>query len=303
MHHFDAFDLPALAREEHDANAALLQRTREGPTACDMARANRSRGIAAKKNGRRHGSIVGCRLKWRRRLFGMFLTAHQPVYLPWLGLFHKAALADKFVSFDEVQYQPKGWNNRNRIKTPAGPTWLTVPVLRKGYLEKPIRAIEINNAEPWRRKHWRSLLANYGNATHFDDYAPFFEDLYAREWRYLAELNEHVFRWLLDTLDIEVGFMRASDLDFQGAKSALVLDMCKKLGANLYIFGALGSDYADAHAFEAADVEIVFQDYRHPTYPQLHGDFIPNLSIVDLLFNCGPRSHEILLSGQEAIDV
>lgn len=232
----------------------------------------------------------------------MILTAHQPVYLPWLGLFHKIVLADTFVSFDDVQYVPKDWNNRNRIKTPTGPTWLTVPVLRKGYLEKPIRSIEINNAEPWRRKHWRSLLLNYGKSAYFDDYASFFEDLYTREWQYLVELNEYILRWLLDTLEIEVRFMKASELDFEGAKSALVLDMCRKLSADLYIFGALGHDYADVRAFEAAGVKIRFQEYKHPTYPQLHGDFVPHLSIVDLLFNCGPRCREILLSGQEAID-
>src|SRR5712691_3981985 len=113
----------------------------------------------------------------------MVLTAHQPVYLPWLGLFHKIALAHTFVSFNEVQYLPKDWNNRNRIKTPSGPIWLTVPVLRKGYLEKPIRAIEINNAEPWRRKHWRSLAANYEKARYFDDYAAFFQGVYARDWQ------------------------------------------------------------------------------------------------------------------------
>lgn len=216
-------------------------------------------------------------------------------------MFHKIALADTFVSFDDVQYVPKDWNNRNRIKTPTGPTWLTVPVLRKGYLEKPIRAIEINNAEPWRRKHWRSLSLNYGKAAYFDDYAHFFEDLYAREWRYLAEINEHMLRWFLATLEIEARFMKASDLNFEGAKSALVLDMCRELGADVYIFGALGRDYADVPSFEAAGVRILFQDYTHPAYPQLHGDFVSHLSIVDLLFNCGPRSREILLSGQEPI--
>jgi hypothetical protein len=243
-------------------------------------------------------------------LRAMILTAHQPVYLPWLGLFHKIALADVFVSLDDVQYLKDDWNNRNRIKTPAGPIWLTVPVLRKGYLDRPIHTIEINNVRSardqrapgwWRRKHWQLLSQHYGKAPYFDDYAVFFEDLYAREWRYLAEINEHMLRWFLATLKIEARFMKASDLHFEGAKSARVLDMCRKLAADTYIFGALGRDYADVRAFEAAGVKILFQDYKHPAYPQLHGDFVSHLSIVDLLFNCGPRSLEILLSGQEPI--
>jgi hypothetical protein len=92
----------------------------------------------------------------------MILTAHQPVYLPWLGLFHKIALSDTYVYFDDVQYQMKDWNNRNHIKTVRGPLWLTVPVLCKGYREKKIRDIEINNQEPWQRKHWKTLHVNYG---------------------------------------------------------------------------------------------------------------------------------------------
>jgi hypothetical protein len=229
------------------------------------------------------------------------LTAHQPVYLPWLGLLHKIWLAQTFVSFDDVQYLPKDWNNRNKIKTQGGPTWLTVPVLRKGYLEKPIREIEINNAVPWRRKHWRSLEGAYAKAPYWADYAPFFEAVYDREWQTLAELNEHVLLWLLDTLGIPVRFARASDLGFEGAKSELVLDMCRKLDADVYVFGALGRDYADVDAFRAAGVEPVFQDYRHPEYPQLHGAFEPYLSVVDLLFNCGPGSLDVIVSGQEPL--
>jgi hypothetical protein len=233
----------------------------------------------------------------------LILTAHQPVYLPWLGLFHKIALAETFVSFDAVQYLPKDWNNRNKIKTSAGPKWLTVPVLRKGYLDKPFHAIEINNAEPWRRKHWRALATSYAKAPHFDDHAAFFEEVYARDWQYLTELDEHLLRWFLEVLGIETRFLKASEQSFQGAKSELVLDMCRQLGADAYVFGALGRDYADVDAFEAAGVRVAFQDYRHPTYPQLHGDFVPYLSIVDLLFNCGPRSREILMSGQDRLDV
>jgi len=232
----------------------------------------------------------------------MILTAHQPVYLPWLGLFHKIAIADTFVSFNQVQYLPKDWNNRNRIKTPKGPQWLTVPVLRKGYLEKRIGEIEINNSVPWRRKHWRSLVTNYRGAPYFENYAGFFEEVYSRDWQYLTRLNEALLEWFIETLGIEVRLLSAADYEFRGSKSELVLDMCRQLGADVYVFGALGHDYAVVEDFEAAAVRAVFQDYRHPRYPQLHGEFVPNLSIVDLLFNCGPRSLEILMAGQSGVE-
>lgn len=229
----------------------------------------------------------------------MILTAHQPVYLPWLGLFHKISLADKFVSFDRVQYLPKDWNNRNRVKLPDGRAWLTVPVLTKGHRLKGIDEIEIDNRSPWQRKHWRTLEHSYGKAPYFAEYAPFLEQVYKREWTHLAELNDEMLRWFLAVLGIDVEFTNASVHDFRGTKSALVLDMCRTLGADRYIFGALGRDYADVESFTRAGIEVVFQDYKHPTYPQLYGPFEPHLSIVDLLFNCGPESLEILRSGQQ----
>jgi hypothetical protein len=226
------------------------------------------------------------------------LTAHQPVYLPWLGLFHKIALADTFVSFNRVQYLPKDWNNRNRVRTATGPVWLTVPVHKQGHREKPLDEIEIDNRKPWQRKHWRTLEMSYGKAPHYAAYRDFFASVYAREWTHLAELNDHMLRWFLDTLGIVVDFAFASDHDFKGAKSDLVLDMCKTLGADRFIFGAHGRDYADVDSFTAAGIEVVFQDYRHPVYEQFQGGFEPYMSVVDLLFNCGPDSLEIIMSGQ-----
>ncbi len=227
----------------------------------------------------------------------MILSAHQPVYLPWLGLFHKVALADTFVWFDDVQYLPKDWNNRNKIKTPQGATWLTVPVETQGHREKPIREIRINNREPWRRKHWRSISLNYKAAPYFDSYAPFLEQVYSSEREYLSELNEHMFRWFLSVLGIDVKLLRASELHFEGTKSDLVLDMSRRLNAELYMFGALGRDYAETDKFAAAGIQVMFQDYSHPVYPQLHGAFISHLCILDALFNCGRESLSILMSG------
>jgi hypothetical protein len=233
----------------------------------------------------------------------MILTGHQPTYLPWLGLFHKISLADSFVSFNQVQYLTKDWNNRNRIKTPQGPMWLTVPVLSKGYLKKKITEIEINNSLPWRRQHWRSLLANYRRSPYFQNFSDFFEDVYQREWHFLAELDEYMLKWFLKTLGIQTRFLDASQFEFQGAKSELVLDMCRQLRADTCVFGALGKEYVKVEEFETAGIKVVFQDYNHPTYPQQHGAFVSHLSIVDLLFNCGPDSLAILKKDQIPLNV
>jgi|TARA_Y100000782_G_C10116475_1_gene236774 hypothetical protein len=224
------------------------------------------------------------------------LTAHQPVYLPWLGLFHKISLADKFVFFDEVQYLPKDWMNRNKIKTHNGSLWLTVPVLRKGYRDLKTNEIMINNSIDWRKKHLNTISLNYKKAPYYERYIDFFKDVYSKSWTYLADLNEYMLKWFLDELKIKVDFLKASDCDFTGTKSDLVLDMVKKLGAKTYIFGSLGKDYANEEDFYQSKINPIFQNYQHPSYPQLHGEFISHLSVLDLLFNCGPGSYKILTS-------
>lgn len=225
----------------------------------------------------------------------MILTAHQPVYLPWLGLFHKIALADVFVSFDMIQYLPKDWNNRNRIKTANGTPWLTVPVLRKGYLDKPIWEIKINNTIDWRKKHWKTIEMAYSKAPYFKKHDERLLWFYEMGWTWLADLNYCLLRYFLNSFNIGVEIVYAHHCTFQGKGSDLVLDMCKKLGADTYIFGALGRNYADVEAFKKEGIEVVFQDYKHPVYNQLHGDFVPYMSAIDLLFNHGPDSLDIIM--------
>ena len=226
----------------------------------------------------------------------MILTAHQPVYLPWLGLFHKIALAETFVYFDQVQYLPKDWMNRNKIRTKSGSIWLTVPVLRKGYRDLKTSEIEINNSIDWQKKHFRSISLNYKKSPYFENYIPFFEDVYSRKWKFLGELNEYMLKWFLDELGIKVNFLNANDFKFQGEKSSLILNMCKELNASTYIFGTLGKDYADVQEFEKNNIGLIFQNYNHPKYSQLYREFISHMSIIDLLFNHGPKSLEIILS-------
>ena len=226
----------------------------------------------------------------------MILTAHQPVYLPWLGLFHKIALADTFVLYDDVQYLRGDWNNRNKIKTAGGPIWLTIPVVHSD-LATTLHEIEIDNRKPWRRKHWRTIRESYAHAPYFAQLAPFLEQTYAREWQLLSQLCEHILLFFIFQLGIDVHYLRASELKLEGRNSDRVLDLCKKLKADVFIFGALGRNYARVDDFEKENIDVVFQDYLHPAYPQQHGPFLSHLSVLDLVANCGPRSLEVLMSG------
>jgi hypothetical protein len=220
----------------------------------------------------------------------MILTAHQPVYLPWLGLFNKIAQADDFVSFNQVQYQPKSYNSRNKIKLNGKAHYLTVPVFRKNFLNKTISEIEINNTTRWNVKHLGTIKQAYNKTPYYSRYIDFFEDTYNQEWNMLTELNEYMLLWFLDVLGIKVNYHNAKDWNFQGNKSELVLDMCNQLGAKDYIFGSQGMGYADVSSFKKCNVNVSFQDYSHPIYPQFGNEFIPYLSIIDLLFNCGDDS-------------
>jgi hypothetical protein len=226
----------------------------------------------------------------------MILTAHQPVYLPWLGLFHKIALADLFCIFDIAQYQTKDYNNRNKIKTNTGAIWLSVPVESKEHFTKRICDIRIIN-NGWNRKHLKSIQLAYQKAPFFKEHIGRLEEILAAQYDFLTDLNTEILRYSLDALGIHVPIVKASDYDFEGYKSDLVLDMCVKLKADDYIFGAQGKSYADVPSFTEKGIGVHFQNYIHPEYHQLHGEFEPYMSLIDLLFNEGPRSKEILMTG------
>jgi len=223
------------------------------------------------------------------------LTAHQPLYLPWLGFFHKVAMSDTFCLWDDVQFAPNDFMHRNKIKTATGETWLTVPILMHGHREKMILDMHIDNTQVWGRKHWKSIYFNYKNAPYFESYCNFFEGVYDKKWDTIADLDEYLLRYLLKELGMSVKFLKASELAFEGKKSDRVLDMCVKLGASAYIFGQMGRDYANMADFEAKGIKVYFQEYKHPAYAQLYGEFISHLSVIDLLFNHGEKSYGLLM--------
>jgi len=224
----------------------------------------------------------------------IILSAHQPAYMPWLGLFHKIFLADIFCVFDIVQYQKKDFNNRNRIKTSAGAIWLSVPVRSSGRLESTIADIEIIN-NGWQKKHLKSIELNYKRAPYFEQYFYDLEKILNTPYQYLIDLNFDILIYMLGVLNIDTKIVKASDYSFQGVKSDLVLDMCTQLNADIYIFGEQGRNYANIESFNNKGISLYFQSYNHPVYSQMKGEFLPYMSVLDLLFNKGEESRGILL--------
>lgn len=228
----------------------------------------------------------------------MLLAGHQPNYLPYLGFFHKMLRADRFVIVDNTQFVkrgPFGWIHRNRIRTRDGWMWLTVPVLTKGKFTQKINETLIDARLPWRRKHWKSIEINYAHAPFFGRYKDALRDVYERKWDYVAELNTELIRRLMDLLEIRKELRIASKEGIEGKSTDLVIDMCRKMGADSYLSGIHGRDYLEREKFGAAGIRLVFQKFDHPKYPQCQpGEFVPNLSIIDLIFNRGPESRDIL---------
>jgi hypothetical protein len=227
----------------------------------------------------------------------MILTAHQSQGIGgYLGLYHKIALADEYIYMDTVKYTKQDFINRNKIKTPQGYLWLTIPVLTNGSDNIMINEIKIDNNQKWKEKHWKSIKNFYQKAPYFNLYAEFFEYLYSRKWEYLSDFNYYLLNYVLWKLKINTKVYKMSEYNFQGKKSDLVLDMCKQIKADLYIFGKMGVDYADVNSFKDNNIEIYFQDYNHPKYNQQYGEFESYMSVIDLLFNEGNNSLNIIMS-------
>jgi len=229
----------------------------------------------------------------------VIVAGHQPEYLPYFGFFSKIAHADIFVIVDNIQYVKKNYQNRNRIKTHNGWIWLSVPVITKGRFEQNINEVEINNSENWRHKHLKTISLNYKKAPFFDEYIKLFEDIYSKEWQMLSELNEVIIRRIIKILGIDVKILKGSELGVSGEKTGLLVDICKKTGADTYLSGSGAKDYVVESMIEEHNLNHKYYEFKHPVYSQLHGEFIPNMSIIDLLFNCGDKSKEYIFTTDE----
>lgn len=214
----------------------------------------------------------------------------QSSYIPWKGYFDIIASVDEFILYDTASYSKGDWRNRNRIKTHAGLSWLTVPVQTSGRLGQPIDEVEVEDTR-WAGRHWRSLETFYARARHFDPVAPVLKETYeraARETR-LSRINELFIDTVCGLLDIRTRISRSSDYTLRGDRTTRLLHLCEQAGATEYLSGPAAKAYLDPGTFSEYGIAVCWMDYSgYPEYRQLHGPpFVHQVSIVDLLLNEG----------------
>ncbi len=220
------------------------------------------------------------------------IAIHQPNYLPWIGFFHKMINCDVFVYAEDVQLSNKSVTHRNKIKCANGPLLLSVPLATKRIL---IKDVLIFNEIDWAEKHFQSMQHCYARSRYWADYREKFRDIYSKKWEKLLDLNLAFLNLIREILDIKTKTIFSSDIpNLQGRKTERILDICSKLGGDVYLSGEGARVYNDEAAFKRDNIELRYQNFHHPVYPQLWGEFVDKLSIVDLIFNCGPESRKIL---------
>ena len=227
----------------------------------------------------------------------MIAAIHQPNYLPWLGFFNKMARSDVFVLFDDVQLvRGKSFVTRNRVKIPNNIQWLTVPVKDKGDLIQ-IKDDRINQDGKWQKSHWRTIQLAYARASYFKKYQSGFSQIYATPWESLQELNIALINLIKDLLGIGTRLVLSSEMSIRSEGSRKIMAILRELNADCYLSGeGKGSKrYIDEEEFRQNNIELIFQGFEHPAYGQLWGDFVPNLSVIDLLFNEGEKSRDIIM--------
>jgi len=222
------------------------------------------------------------------------VSIQQPEHLPWLGFFDKVRQVDFVVLLDNVQFKKRYFENRNKIRTKEGWHWLTVPVITKGKYTQLINQVETDNTTHWRKKCWLAIHTHYGKAPFFPKYSSFLEQIYNKQWTYLVDLNEEIIRRIIQELGIQVKIQRASTLGITGKGTDLLLEICQKLNADTYLSGISGKDYLDESKFTELGIKVVYQEFYHPIYTQVYEPFIPCMSIIDLLFNHGDKSLDII---------
>lgn len=221
----------------------------------------------------------------------------QPSYIPWRGYFHQIYKADLLIFYDDVQYDKRGWRNRNQIKTSRGKQWLTIPVFSRGAQtdKLPINSIRIVWDNPWNRDHLKSIQHSYKKAPFWGNYLPLLEHFYGRKDEFLADFTINFTIALAHELGItHTRFMRSSQLKVEGQKTDRLIGILQKVGADHYISGPSAKDYIEDEKFAATRITLEYMEYDYPEYPQLYPPDDPFVSILDLLFMTGPdASHYI----------
>ncbi len=225
----------------------------------------------------------------------------QPSYIPWRGYFDQIRHADLFVFYDDVQYDKRGWRNRNQIKTPHGKQWLTIPVHSRGVQTKniPINQIHVVWDDPWNEAHFKAICHSYSKAPHFERYLPLLETFYQRRDEFLADFTIDFTVALARELGNDhTRFIRSSEIaGIQGQKTDRLIKILQAVGATHYLSGPSASDYIEKEKFEAAGITLEYMEYNYPEYPQLYPPFDPYVSILDLLFMTGPEASNYIPKG------
>ena len=224
----------------------------------------------------------------------MIVAIHQPEYLPWLGFFKKMMNVELFVFLDDVQFRKKGWQNRNRIRINDGTTLLSIPVHTHSYPK--INEVTIDNEKNWSIRHKKSILYNYAKAPYFDEIKDFIESIFEKKFQYLVDLNTEIIKFIMNELEIKSKIVFSSELEISKKGSDRVLDICKAVDADHYITGTFWAESnLRVEEFKKSNIDIEFQKFQHPIYKQIHGEFIPEMSIIDLLFNEGRKEAKKIL--------
>lgn len=220
----------------------------------------------------------------------------QPNYIPWKGVFDLANRSDVFVFYDDVVYTKRDWRNRNKIKSANGEIWLTVPVLTKGRHGQLICEAQINNTINWQDKHFRSLWTSYRKTRFFSKYEYILEAMYKTStWEYIADLNIFSTKLIASALGIDVEWYTSSDIMQKGDKNGeRAINICKALNAQHFINGPSSKRFLDESLFPKNEIVLEYIEYEYPTYSQLHGSFCHHVSVLDVLFHCGPDAPNVI---------
>ena len=225
----------------------------------------------------------------------------QPSYIPWRGVFDQIQRADLFIFYDEVQYDKRGWRNRNQIKSARGKQWLTIPVHSRGAQTQniPINQIRIVWDDPWNEAHIKAILHSYSRAPHFDSYRPLLETFYQRRDEFLADFTiDFTIALARELGNNHTRFMRSSEIaGINGQKTDRLIQILQAVGATHYISGPSARDYIENEKFEQAGITLEYMQYDYPEYPQLYPPFDPYVSVLDLLFMMGSEAPDYIFKG------
>jgi hypothetical protein len=237
----------------------------------------------------------------------MRISIHQPHYFPWLGYFDKMAKVDKFVLLDEVQLTDKSNMFRNKFMSKSGKEkYLTVCFIKKGYMQKSFKAVELNNEINWQRDHVNFIKDNYRKSEFYDEIWPYVLPILEKKYRYLSDVSIDSLMVLKNLLNINTEIILQSEIsyDINAKNNDLVLNICKETKANQYLSGNGARKYMNLDLFIQEDIQVEYQQFNHPIYNQINSlNFTPNLSGLDMLFNCGiEKSREIFWRNVKSVN-